>query len=144
MKDGFYKSNLRTSEEWHAGVKIVEEYFSYLKFLPGLRWISTNWYPEFNKGEDLDFGEFLEELDIEQVFLSQKAPPSCPKRDYNFMYHRGTYEIVDSVVTLSCSFLNVGSKRKDDIISSLITLSSSDGFKTLVEENGEIYTHHEF
>ena len=141
IKNNYYKSNLQTSEEWHAGAKIIEKYYTFLKVYPNGRWISTNWYPEYVEGKELDFNEFLKSLDIDYLFSSNHCPPTSVDRDHNFLYQRGTYKIKNNFLELNCSFLEIGATRADDIVNFDWTYTISSDGNVLVDSEGNLYKH---
>lgn len=141
LKTNYYKSNLQTYEDWHAGAKIIERYYSYLKLYPDGKWISTNWYPDYVDGKELDFIEFLESLDIGYLFSSNHCPPTSADRDHNFMYHRGTYEVKGDSLQLTCSFKQIGATSDDDLVNFNWEYKITNDGNVLIDSEGNEYLH---
>ena len=87
--DEFYKSQLITSKDWHAGVQMVDKFFRYIKFFPENKWLRADHYPLYIN--EFDIKKFLKTIDIDKVLESNETPPINPNSDNQYLYQHGTY-----------------------------------------------------
>ena len=88
--DGYYRSDLLRSEDWHAGVRMTDEYYRFVSFFSDQYWIWTD-----RSESQMDVAEFLSTLDLKHLRENHRRvdPPTTVARDHNYLYQFGTYGV---------------------------------------------------
>jgi len=96
--DGFYLSDRIHSEDWHAGIKMTDEYFRFLKFFRGGFWL---WCDHRSPG--FDFATFVREFDLPKWRDRhlRLSPPTSTERDGGHLFEFGTYRLEGSEILAS-------------------------------------------
>jgi len=124
--DGYYLSGRQRSEDWHAGVCMVREYFRYLKlFQHGL------WLLKDHPTPDLDFVGYLSGLPP-QALEEGLAGRDPLDQEYEFVHQTGTFTLTgDRLVFVSRYFLIIMHERRW-----VLRVASSE---RLVSESDAVY-----
>ncbi len=96
----YYRTNLIHSEEWHAGVLMTEDYYSYMKLFEDGFWLSKK-----HDRADFDFRGFLASLDIDrakQAYSAEENPPLGADGDFD--YQVGHWILLGTQLTLTSVF----------------------------------------
>lgn len=95
---GHYVSEVIHKEEWHAGVKMTEDYFRFLKFFPDGYWL---WCDYGNT--KLDFPAFVANFDLEKWRRNHMhiSPPVSDERDGGYLFQFGTHRMDGDKVILT-------------------------------------------
>src|SRR5262249_52426824 len=83
--DGYYLSDRQRSEEWHAGVHMVEEYFDYLKLFESGVWLRKN-----HPTQELDFGAYLAGV-TDQAIRDGLEGNHPHDQEYDFLHQTGRF-----------------------------------------------------
>jgi hypothetical protein len=90
--DGYYLSDRQRTEEWHAGVHMVEDYYEYLKlFEDGLFLRKSHPTPDF------DFSAYLGKI-TQQAFQDGLAGRHPLDADYDFLHQTGRFIVRESTL----------------------------------------------
>lgn len=100
--DGYYLSGLQRREDWHAGVRMVDEYYCYLQFFDDGRWL---W--KHHPTTDLDFRHYLRGVTAE-TFNTGWAGQHPHDANLDLLHRTGRFTVSGDRVELeSRSFLIV-------------------------------------
>jgi len=96
LTNGYYLSELMTSEEWHAGVLMAERYFRFLQFFTDGFWVWSD-----RSDCNFDFPGFVESLDLAKMCGDPKAiwPPAAVGGGHLFEF--GTFQADGNEIVLS-------------------------------------------
>lgn len=98
--DGYFRSGLQCSEDWHAGVRMVTDYFEFLKLYENGLWLSKNHW-----SDDLDFPSYLASVD-EQTFSEGLAGRHPHDSDRDDLHRTGTWsQAGDRIMFRFCRLL---------------------------------------
>lgn len=85
--DGYYTSGFQWREEWHAGVRMVDEWYGYLKLFESGEWIEAR-----HPTSRFDFEKYaarLTERDFEEGWTGRHPYDA----EYNFRHQSGRYRL---------------------------------------------------
>ena len=87
--DGFYLSDRMHSEEWHAGVRMTDDYFRFLKFFHDGFWLRCD-----HRSALFDFPDFVRKFDLTEWRQNHMnlSPPSSEERDGGELFQFGTFQ----------------------------------------------------
>jgi hypothetical protein len=92
--DGYFVSELQRSEDWHAGVHMVEEFFDYLKLYDDGRWLR-----KAHRTPNFDFPGYLEGV-TQDAFVKGEAGRDPIGAEGDFVHRTGRYIASSSHVDL--------------------------------------------
>src|SRR5436190_4726765 len=98
LTNGYYRSFLIQSEDWHAGVLMKDAFYRFLQFFPDGCWLWSN-----RSHWDFDFVGFVSSLDLANMRRDPKAvwPPTSKERDGGHAFEFGTFQMDGSEIVLS-------------------------------------------
>lgn len=96
--DGYYLSEQFRTEEMHAGVRMQDAYFRFLKLFPDGFWLWSD-----KNRDDFDFPQFVRQFDLNHWRTNHKteSPPTAPDRDGGHLFEFGTYATDGNVTIVS-------------------------------------------
>ena len=93
--DGYFLSGRQRSEDWHAGVCMVKEFFDYLKLFEDRFWLSKT-----HPTPDLDFPGYLADIGIGQALRLGIADRDPRDEEHDFVHQTGRYALAGDQLEL--------------------------------------------
>jgi len=88
LTDGYYLSEQFHTEEMHAGVRMQDDFYRFLKFFPGGLWLWSD-----RNRDDFDFATLVRHFDLPHWRANHRreSPPTSRERDGAYLFQFGTY-----------------------------------------------------
>src|SRR5262249_42920726 len=96
---GYFVSGLICTEDWHAGVRMVDRYHRFLRFFSDGWWLWT----DRDSRDGFDFRAFVAALDFTSIraTVPRPSPPTSPERDGGHLYEIGSYVLEEDRVRMT-------------------------------------------